>query len=414
MTMSRLTTIQLVLGSILSLCSIASAHAGSNYETLHTFTGAPDGRGGYAELVPGPDGLLYGTTTYGGTGIGCGTYGCGTVFRMSRMGEVKVLHSFERVTDDGAQPRAAMLLGADGNFYGTTSSGGAFGYGILYRMTPKGKFTQLHSFDFEAKEGIRPASRLVQTPDGALWGTTVDGGAGEGPYCVSAGGAGCGTVFRYLESEGLTTVHSFSGELTDGAFPQAGLLLASDGYLYGTTHDGGKTNQGTVFRVSQRGVTKVMHHFDGLHGQAPSAALIQASDGRLYGTTFYGGDDSCGAGCGIVFSLGLDRSFRVEHRFKHGDGGSAPLGRLLEGPDGRLYGTAFGDGDRTHCFFGCGTVFSLTPGEHAKTLYVFAGGTQDGAAPAAGLTWLDDRHLVSVASEGGSADFGTVFQLKVK
>lgn len=195
---------------------------GGTLTTLHEFKGS-DGEYSVAGLVQGTDGNLYGTTEEGGAN------GYGTVFKITLGGTFTTLHSFDGT--DGFYPQAALVQGTDGNFYGTTTYGGASsnctqGCGTIFRITPAGALTTLHSFD--GTDGQNPHAGLVQATDGNLYGATSN--------CVS----GClGTIFKITTGGTLTTVHGFTGP--DGMYPMAGLMQATSGILYGTTYEGGAT-----------------------------------------------------------------------------------------------------------------------------------------------------------------------------
>jgi len=211
--------------------------------TLYSFcsqSGCPDGALPYAALVQSPDGTLYGTTYIGGSNSDCNDYdnGCGTVFRISPDGTLTTLYSFcsQSGCPDGSFPYAGLVQGTDGNFYGTTIGGGATGQGVVFKITPSGALTTLHSFD--GPDGYQPYGTLVQAADGNFYGTTLNGG----DY-------GAGTVFKITPTGALTTLHSFCAFCAAGSNPIAGLVQASNGFFYGTTSAGGGSDYGTVFRL---------------------------------------------------------------------------------------------------------------------------------------------------------------------
>jgi uncharacterized repeat protein (TIGR03803 family) len=237
----------------------------------------------FAALVQGADGNFYGTTASGGSG------GVGTVFKITRFGTLTTLHSFEGYPTDGAAPGiGALVQGTDGNFYGTTQYGGANHGGCIetcgtvFKITPQGAETTLYSFScppHDCHGGFSPAGGLVQGTDGSFYGTTQYGGdMKDCPY-------GCGTVFKITAEGILTKLHVF--HVTDGAYPVASLVQATDGNFYGTTTEGGEL--GTVFRMTPQGALTTLHSFDGSDGVAPNAQLAQGTDGSFYGTTPYNG-----------------------------------------------------------------------------------------------------------------------------
>ena len=274
-----------VLGGVHSLGTVFQMVSNGAVIGIHAFTGGSDGSYPYAWLVQGSDGSFYGTASQGGTN------GYGTVFKMSSSLGVTPLYSF---TDgvDGAYPYVGLVQGQDGNFYGTASGGGAYGYGTVFQMTLAGAVTGLYSFSY-GTDGAYPYSGLVQGTDGNLYGTASSGGA-----------YGYGTVFKITTNGVLTTLLSFNN--TNGASPYAGLVQGTDGNFYGITSYGGLVNQGSVFRITANGALTTLLWFNGFNGANPQAALVQASDGSFYGTTANGGvgyNGSSGSGYGVVFQI---------------------------------------------------------------------------------------------------------------
>lgn len=306
-----------------------------------------DGAAPYGGLVQGSDGNFYGTTFYGGA------YYDGEVFKITPEGKLTVLHSFKG--SDGSNPVAGVVQAGDGAFYGTTSGLATRSYGTVFKITPNGKLTTLHNFD--GGDGAEPYGGLVQATSGILYGTT------------SGGGTGGGTIFKITAGGKLTTLHIFHGA-DDGAYPNGGLLQAVDGNFYGTASGGGVFNAGTVFKVSVRGKFKTLHSFRGypFEGAAPYAGLVQASDGSFYGTTVVGGTkDACsGNPCGTIFKITSSGKLTTLYNFCSKSGcsdGYAPYGGLLQGTDGIFYGTTLRGGTSSDCNngfgTGCGVVFSL-------------------------------------------------------
>jgi len=252
------------------------------------------------------NGAFYGTTFVGG-GIGRGEHG--TVFKITSSGALTTLYNFCHPSDcpDGFSPMTGVIQASDGNFYGTTFDGGAHvgwvlglgDVGTVFKVTPAGKQTTLHSFGTKAgfADGCSPRAGLVQGSDGNLYGTTSLNGT-YGNY---------GTIFKITTSGSLTTLYSFcavSG-CPDGANPAAPLIQATDGNYYGTTKFGGAGNGGTVFQITPAGTLTTLYSFCAqagcADGQYPYAGLFQGTDGNLYGTTYQGG----AAGSGTVFKLSV-------------------------------------------------------------------------------------------------------------
>ena len=354
--------------------------------TLHSFNGG-DGRSPEATLVQGSDGNFYGTTALGGAHFK------GTVFKIDSAGSLTTLHSFSGFPGDGAAPVAGLVQGTDGNFYGTTASGGAFFQGTVFRMTSSGAITVLHSFNSFLGEGAVPIAGLVQGSDGNFYGTTALGGAHFK-----------GTVFKIDATGTFTTLHSFSGSPSEGANPVAGLLQGSDSNFYGTTASGGAHFQGTVFRITPSGALTVLHSFSGHPGEGavPFAALVQGSDGNFYGTTALGGAHSKGT----VFKIDSAGSLTMLHSFSGSPGeGANPVGGLVQGSDGNFYSaTALGG---THSR---GTVFNIDATGSLTTLHSFSGSPDEGALPFAGLAQGTDGNLYGTTALGGAHGAGTVFK----
>jgi uncharacterized repeat protein (TIGR03803 family) len=307
--------------------------------TVHSFDGT-DGALLIAGLLQAANGDSYGTTFEGGTSGNC-RGGCGTVFKITPSGTLTTLHSFDNT--DGSNPQGALIQATDGKFYGTTSGGGANGFGTVFKITPNGTLTTLHSFDFYT-DGSSPVAGLVQATDGKFYGTTYDGGANSD-----------GTVFKITPSGTLTTLHTFDG--TDGTLPYAGLIQGANGHFYGTTEEGGTNGLGTVFKITPNGTLTTLHSFDNADGATPVAALVQATDGRFYGTTYYGGAD----GDGTIFTITPSGVLTTLHSFDNTDG-AYPYAAVIQDTNGKLYGTTFLGGSSGACAGGCGTVFSLSVG----------------------------------------------------
>lgn len=312
---------------------------------------APDGLNPQAGLVQGPDGNFYGVSTYGGslgTAGPCVTPahiggGCGTVFKITQSGKATVLHTFcggngcGSLTTDGYFPAGRLIFGTDGNLYGATQFGGVFqgvlNSGTIFRISRSGSYKILHVFSGNSNtgDGANPAAGLIQASDGNFYGTTMSGGA-SGIY---------GSVFKMTHSGVVTILHSFtSSSDPNGAQPEGALIEASDGNLYGTAAGGGANGWGTVFRISKSGVFQKLYDFTQAQGNVgflPKAGLIQASDGNLYGTAWEGGGPTQ---VGSIYQLTLTGVAALEAGFDGQTTGSAPVDALLQGSDGKLYGTA--------------------------------------------------------------------------
>jgi uncharacterized repeat protein (TIGR03803 family) len=395
---------RLVAPVILSLMCLVvpGAWGGVVFTTLVSFTGTSGlypGANPYAGLTLGSDGNFYGTTSSGGT------YNHGTIFQLTPGGAFTSFLSFN--VTNGAAPYAALVQGTDGNFYGTTFTGGVSNWGTIFQITTNAAFTNLFSFTGTHNPylGANPGAALVQASDGSFYGTADYGGA----YTNAAqGGYGYGTVFQ-ATTNGTVTVPAFFNN-TNGAHPSGGLVLGKDGNFYGTTTWGGRgisssfPGYGTVFKMTPGGTLTNIYLFTGFSdGGYIYAGLVQGSDGNLYGGAFNGGSQ----GYGTLFKVSTNGSYTPLHTFSLSEGGS-PYGGLMEGSDGNFYGTAY-------ALYGYGNVFQLTPGGAFTNLVLLTGssGAYLGAHPDGVLVQGSDGNLYGTTSQGGASGLGTIFRLSI-
>jgi uncharacterized protein (TIGR03437 family) len=340
--------------------------------TLYSFcsqSGCTDGAFPWGGLVKAADGDLYGTTTAGGANCEVPpSDGCGTVFKITPSGTLTTLYSFcaQSGCTDGAFPEGGLVQGLDGNFYGTTQSFGASGVsgGTVFKIAPSGELTTLYSFCSQSActDGRHPQAGLVQATNGDLYGTTAFGGAN----CEVPTSDGCGTIFKITPSGTLTTLYSFCAQssCTDGAGPAAGLVQGTDGNLYGTTQFGG--------------VPPV---------NLPENTCIDTG------------------GCGTIFKITPSGTLTTVYAFCPNGascaGGYSPAAALVQGTDGNFYGTTP---------YPTGTVFQVTPSGTLTTLYSFCsqinayGTCADGLGPMATLAQGTDGNFY------GTTDF-TIFRI---
>ena len=388
----------------------------SNYKVLYNFGGLPDGRGPRGVINVG--GTLYGTTAAGGSNDYCDAYlGCGTVFRVTLGGIEKVLYSFGK-SPDGSDPNAGLIdvggrlygttqtgglhLGA----HCTATGSGSYGCGTVFSITRSGIEKVVYSFGKDGTDGFTPAASLIDV-NGTLYGTTQFGGA-HYDRC----GGGCGTVFSITPDGTEKILHSFNG--TDGADPVAPLIEVN-GKLYGTTQYGGNGaySVGTVFSITLSGKEKVLHSFgNGTDGGIPVAGLIDVH-GTLYGTTEVGGSLLSGHfcnhtdSCGTVFSITPGGTEKVLHTFSGYPDGAGPVAPLID-VKGTLYGTTvYGGAYSCSSAGGCGTIFSITPSGTEKVVHTF--GT-DGRLPSTAL--IDVNGTLYGTAGGGTYSYGTVFAFR--
>jgi uncharacterized repeat protein (TIGR03803 family) len=397
-----------------ALFAAMTATSLAQFKTLVNFDAANGSYPGYMSLAQGTDGNLYGTTEES-----AGSYGAGTVFKMTPSGEITTIYTFCQTSSncsDGAFPYAGLLLGTDGVFYGTTYEGGPSsaiclyprgGCGTVFKVTRTGVLTTLHSFSFT--DGANPAGALIQGTDGDLYGTTQFGGGGS---CISYT-PGCGTIFKINSKRGFTMLHSFTG--ADGWYLYGGLIQGTDGNFYGTTAQGGAYSGGTIFRITPEGELTTLYNFcaqtNCTDGQTPTAGLMQASDGNFYGTTESGGSICGFFSSGTIFKVTPEGALTTLLDFCPS---AAPL---IQASDGNLYGTTSTGGytNNSSCYAvfsaGCGTTFKITAGNVLTILHSFDG--FDGTGIIAGLLQATNGSFygTSPSTQSIYRPYGTVFRL---
>jgi uncharacterized repeat protein (TIGR03803 family) len=301
---------------------------------LYSFTGGADGAFPISALVRDSAGNLYGTTTQGGS------VGAGVVFKVDPSGTETVLHSFTGGTD-GVDPVGGLLRDKAGNLYGTTSQGGTSNFGVLFKISPRGKETILHTFAGGIKDGKYPTytSLLTDSP-GNLYGVTEEGGTANG-----------GILFKLSKTGKLTILHSFTGGTTDGCNVLGAPFMDAAGNFYGTTSSCGTSSLGTVWKVASNGKEKLLHSFAGgtSDGEYPLAGVIVDAQGNVYGTTETGGASNVGT----VYRVSKSGKFTLLHSFNGTDGKYSYCG-LVQNAKGALFGTAQNGGT-----IGYGTVWKI-------------------------------------------------------
>jgi uncharacterized repeat protein (TIGR03803 family) len=353
----------------------------TKYRQVHALVG-DEGRDPFdAKLAKGPDGNFYGTTQFGGA------QGGGTAFRVTPQGDTQVLHAF--VAEGGEAVPSGLTWGPDGHFYGVTTFGGSDNQGSFYRMTLDGEETVLYSFKLDQDvPNYWPAHGLMLSADGHFYGVTradtvyritpageatvlhtfdhktagrspngglIEDGAGDLYGTTASGGTfNRGTVYRLTKAGVSTVLHSFAGHRADGAFPSGGLVLV-DNLLYGVSHSGGQHRQGSVFRLSTEGGSyEVLHAFKSAKGAPywPSTGLTRAPDGWLYGASERGG----AADGGTVYRINPAGQLKLLHSFgeKRRDGVWPGSDLLLTGQH-TFHGTTRAGGVADQ-----GTVYKLT------------------------------------------------------
>ena len=377
----------LMLAVVASVMLDGIAARAENFSVLYSFLGPPDGGFPEAALI-NVGGTLYGTTVEGGAN------NYGSVFTLTPAGVENVIYSFKGslTGPDGGGP-SGRLIDVDSTLYGTTEAGGDGGCGTVFKVTPTGHETVLHSFG--CSDGDQPLGGLIDV-GGTLYGTTESGGSGD-----------LGTVFKVTRAGKETVLHSF-GATGDGTYPEAGLIDVG-GTLYGTTLKGGTNNLGTVFTISTTGVESVLYSFQGgADANSPMAPLLNVG-GTFYGTASGGGGNLCEKGtytCGAIFTVTPKGREAVLYSFQGKPDGMYPEAGLIN-VNGTLYGTTAGGGTGRNCAGeGCGTIFKLTLTGIETIVHSLT--PDDGIRPNASLLKLG--HLLYGMAPGfGASGNGSVF-----
>lgn len=338
------------------------------------------------------------TCTVFGSCFSGGKFDGGTLFKVPPRGEATVLHSFASNPEDGRNPQGGIVRATDGTLYGTTAYGGRNSHGTLFRVDPDGQnYRLIRHFGDTLGEGQTPLGAILAENDGWLLGTTYDGGR-----------TGHGTIFACKQDGSeFRTLHSFDNKEADGAHPCAGVVRSANGTLYGMTMDHGGAGAGTVFRLNRDGsefaVLHTFHSQDG-DGANPRGELVINSEEVLFGTTSAGGQ----WGLGTVFRLNPNgTAYVILHHF-NGAEGAFPQSGLALGPDRRLYGTTLGGASLY------GTLFRMREdGKHYTILHRFGDSAQDGRTPLCGLSFGPDGVLHGTLQDGGSGGMGTLFSLEI-
>jgi uncharacterized repeat protein (TIGR03803 family) len=330
-------------------------------------------------LMQGSDGNLYGATSVGGTASNSG----GTIFQITPTGALSTLHSFDADGNgqfpDGKTPTGSLVDGKDGFLYGTTLLGGAHGAGTVFKISKDHTFELLYNFCSlqNCADGSSPTS-LTLGRDGNLYAGTASGGKSNN-----------GTIFRISRTGSLKTIHSLNG-IADSGAPNV-LIQASNGNFYATTGISGSGQLGTLFRVTRAGAFATLHNFSAPPDADPLGSLLQASDGNLYGATFYG----------EIFQSALTGNFKIIV--------PAPFdpirGGLVQGSDGNLWGTHQGVGSNP------GDVFSQTlTGKQLQRVTFNC--PQNGGAPQGMIQATDGKFYgvgTACVDATGKQHLGTVF-----
>lgn len=398
----------LMLAVALSFCGTNVVY-GQAYRVIHTFTGASDGAAPQAGVTVDRAGNLYGTASVGGVGFG-------TVYKLTRGGTnwvVMPLYNFAGGID-GEFPQAGVVIGANGTLYGTTTFGGAPGWGTVFNVAPAAnacttalcpwKEAVLYSFQGGSDGGHPRYGDLTFDTAGNAYGTTYDEGHDDS-----------GTVFQLRPSgDGWTedVLYRFLGA-SDGKGPMSGLIFDNTGNLYGTTFKGGQFALGTIFQLQPSGSSwteSVLYSFTGQDdGDGPIGGLVVDPSGNLLGTTADGVSNG-GAAFKMTAQDNDGWTFTALYQWSYpGDYDCpGPWSNLTMDAAGNLYGTAIVDGAYWN-----GSVFKLAPSDSGWTytdLHDFTGGS-DGGLPVGGVALDATGNLYGTTSAGGTTGLGVVWEI---
>lgn len=383
-------TAALVAAFFVTLIATRPAHAQTE-TVLYQFCAlahCADGQDAQGNVILDSSGNLYGTGLYGGANDG-------VVYKVAADGSETVLYTWGPDTNLGSYPRGGVIRDGSGNFYGTTTEGGAYGSGTVYKLSPAGKLTVLYNFGASSTDGNDPVAGLVRDSLGNLYGTTYQGGAN-----------GYGTIFKISPAGEETILYNFASTSTDGFYPEAGLVMDKSGNLYGTTAYGGVHDKGTVFEVTATGSYSTLYSFGAgkTDGSLPAAGLTLDAKGLLYGTTSYGGANNDGT----IFRLSPTANGKWKETILYSyvaGNGYLPLAGVTLDKKGNIYATAAAGGSG-----GSGTVFELSPTGTVTVLCNFDG-IGNGGDPQSNVVLDSAGNLYGSTIAGGAAGLGVVYKI---
>jgi uncharacterized repeat protein (TIGR03803 family) len=339
-----------------------------------------------ANMAQGRDGDFYGISA---SGDGC----CqGWFYKITSTG---VLTSLTAMAQSEGTNCNGVVLGTDGNFYGTCYSDPT-NNGTLIKVTPAGAITVMHTFTGSTTDGCFPLAPPIQGTDGNFYGTTG--------FC---GANGYGTAYKLTLAGAYSLLYSFQGPPNDTAEP-LGLIQGTDGNFWGMGN-GWIISDGGVFKISSAGKETLVYAFKGGpgDGQNPYTSLIQGIDGNFYGNTEYGGTNQLGT----IYKLTTAGVETLLYNFPNQTDGAYPRLPLTQGPDGLLYGMA------TDCAAGgCAQagLFDITTKGAYKSLYLYPLGGSNSIQPFAPLLLSTNGTLYSTTSQGGTAENGSFYSVSTK
>ena len=334
------------------------------------------------------NGNMFGTSQAGGA------YGLGTVWEIAKDGTYSVLHSFSATGSDGSYPYANVTIDGSGNVFGTTYLGGTSGYGTVWEYSNIGSFGTLHSFAGGTADGQYPQyCGVTVDSSGNLYGTATYGGANNS-----------GVIWEYAGGS-YTVLQSFNATTTEGGYPYAGVTLDAIGNLYGTTYSGGSQSYGTIWKLVPGGGITTLHSFLGYptDGGRPESGVTFDKAGNLYGTTLFGGS----AGGGTVWTIPAGGSYSMIHNFAGGpNDGQTPYSGVTLDSSGNMYGTTFGGGANNG-----GTVWKIASWGAYNVLYSFVPSSTDASFPYCNVALDSKGNPFGTTYTGGANGNGAVWEI---
>jgi len=375
-------------GLVVGLVATSGAiGADARYDIVHSWS-LHDGNGTNF-MVRGSDGRMYGAQSGGG-------FQAGQMFRLSPGGKFTLLARFEFQDGNPVAPNG-LLEASNGHFYGTSYRGGTYGGGSIFRMNRHGDVTVLYSFIGNQGGSCKHPTKLMEASDGNFYGVTYRGGH-----------AGQGCTYRMTKSGELTVLHEFDdADGIDGASPAAQLVEASDGFLYGTTSEGGRNHAGTVFRMNRQGFLQVIHAFvytEGAEEIHPTntSNLVVGPDQQLYFTV--AGSSTNG---GSIYRLELGRKLTEVYLFDAATG-KWPQGNIHMGADGTITGVTVGGTPDER-----GNAYQWSSQGGFKELHRFAQ-ADEGAPSISGMFASGEQEFYGMTLSGGENDYGVLWRLRLK
>jgi uncharacterized repeat protein (TIGR03803 family) len=364
---------------------------GTDFTVLKNFS-TSDGYYPYGGVIEIADGVLLGLTQNGGENAS------GTLFTIKNNGtDFTILRNFKSGVSDGSKPNGRLIQASNGKIYGVAQGGGTKNRGVIYRTDANGSnFTIVKNFDNDTEQGAFPTNSLLEGLDGKLYGIAYQGGS-----------AGSGVLFRInIDGTDFTVLKHFQGGEEDGSYPFGKIIQDANGNIYGITNGGGTNNTGTIYKIKPDGtdfviLKNILNDSESTDIHSVESGLILCSDGKLYGASNFGGS---AGGFGTVFKLDTDGSnLTIIKNFAGGVDGANPKGTVYEGSDGKLYGTTFGGG-----VYSNGIIYRVDKdGQNFSVIYNF----NEQVGSYGDVIEDNNGKLYGHVSFGGEYDKGFIYKL---